>query len=101
MTEHPEEELAQADPSIHFFGKHRLPRGFILLWKKDVVLRYRFNERTLRDTTRTKDEIFKLYNKVLEQWGDAAPVTFIEDDFAWDIEFYLRKDKNCFREGCS
>lgn len=118
MTEHIKQDLPKVDPSIHRFGKHRLcvdgerarklspleavlgTRGFIPLWEKDVVLRYRFNERTLRDTKRTKEEILELFNKAVDQWGDAAPVTFIEDNVAWDFEFYLRKDKYCFEGGC-
>ncbi|KAF9967446.1 hypothetical protein BGZ70_009513 [Mortierella alpina] len=111
-------DLPAADPSIHYFGKHHLcvtgerahklsplelvagTRGFIPLWEKDVVLRYRFNKRSLRESKRTKEEILNLFNKAVEQWGDAAPVKFIEDDVAWDFEFDVRKDKYCFRDGC-
>ncbi|KAF9155856.1 hypothetical protein BG015_008327 [Linnemannia schmuckeri] len=115
---HIEQDLPKADPSTHRFGKHRLcvtgerahklsplelrggTRGFIPVWEKDVVLRYRFNDRSLRESKRTKKEILNLFNKAVEQWGDAAPVKFIEDEVVWDFEFDVRKDRFCFEDGC-
>ncbi|KAF9960879.1 hypothetical protein BGZ72_005549 [Mortierella alpina] len=102
------EHRPSKDPEIHYFGKKRLcvtgglarklsperivvgTKGFIPLWEKDVKLRYRFNERTLRESKRPKEEIVKVLNEAIKQWGDAAPVTFMEDGDLWDFEIHVR-----------
>ncbi|KAG0276203.1 hypothetical protein BGZ96_003427 [Linnemannia gamsii] len=94
----PKQDLPKVDPSIHRFGKNRLcvtreraykrspleitigTHGFILVWEKDVVLRYRFKEPSLRVSNGSKEGILKLFNKAVALWGDAAPVKFIKGD---------------------
>ncbi|KAF9973689.1 hypothetical protein BGZ75_001071 [Mortierella antarctica] len=104
---------------IHQFGKGRLcvtgerarelspleamlqaSDGFIPLWEKNVTLRYRFDWRTLSRSGKTKEEILALFNKAVNQWGDAAPVSFTESSTAWDFEFVILKDDDCDQTGC-
>ncbi|KAG9062259.1 hypothetical protein KI688_006591 [Linnemannia hyalina] len=75
-------------------------QGIIPLWVKGAVLRYRFNDITLQQSGRTKEEILNLFRKAVDMWGDAAPVKFTEDNVVWDFEFDVRKDKFCFDGGC-
>ncbi|KAF7721772.1 hypothetical protein EC973_004145 [Apophysomyces ossiformis] len=119
MTEHINDNLREPDPDIHVFRKglcvsgarprQRSPLelsldaqdGFIPLWAKGVVLRYRFDQRTLRWSGRTREEILKLFDKAVEKWGDAVPVKFVENTRAWDFEIIVREHKVCYQNGCT
>ncbi|KAF9281573.1 hypothetical protein BGZ68_006560, partial [Mortierella alpina] len=106
-------------PEIHYMGKNRLcvtgrparkfspekivvgTEGFIPLWEKGVHLRYRLNERTFRETKRSKEEVLKVLNEAIKQWGDSAPITLVEDSNLWDFEISLRNASDCRDDGCS
>ncbi|KAG0365259.1 hypothetical protein BGX24_004225 [Mortierella sp. AD032] len=91
-----EEDLPKFDPLAHRLGTY----GLIPLWDKGVVLQYRFDERSLRRSGRTKQEILKVFHKAISQWGDAVPVMFIENRALWDFEFVVREHKDCDQSGC-
>lgn len=71
----PDVDAPKVDPLVLVLGT----RGLIPLWDKGVILQYRFNERSLQRSGRTKQEILKLFNKAISQWGDAVPVIFTEN----------------------
>ena len=116
------------DPEVHRFGKnenivcdtdsrgHATPggqsrtaividssEGFIPLWAKSVVLRWRFNENSFSSFAKpaaAKAEVRKLLGEALVAWGDAAPVKFAERDDAWDFEVVVRETDRCSINGC-
>ncbi|KAH7045644.1 peptidase M10A and M12B matrixin and adamalysin [Linnemannia elongata] len=92
----PKEDTPKVDIKAHRLGTH----GFIPLWDKGVVLQYRFNERSLERSRRTKQEILKLFHKAVSQWGDAVPVMFLENRALWDFEFVVRQHEDCNISGC-
>ncbi|KAF9924384.1 hypothetical protein BGZ67_009324 [Mortierella alpina] len=113
------DDLPDAESTVHCFGKRRLcvtggramersplriileaSDGFVPLWEKNAVLRYRFDQRTLNQSGRSRDEILRLFHKALRQWGDAVPVTFQESTTAWDFEFVVRRNNDCDANGC-
>lgn len=112
------EHRPNTDPEIHYMGKNRLcvtgrparkfspekivvgTEGFIPLWEKGVHLRYRLNERTFRETKRSREEVLKVLNEAIKQWGDSAPITFVEDSNLWDFEISLRNASDCRDGGC-
>lgn len=114
-----QDDLPNEDSDVHYFGKGRLcvtgerarkrspleilleaSDGFIPLWENGVTLYYRFDQRTLRRSGKTKDEILTLFNKAVSQWGDAAPVAFKESTTAWDFEFVFMRNDDCNQTGC-
>jgi len=77
--------------------------GFIPLWAKNTVLRWRFQERSMlafKNPAAAKKEIRKLLGEALEQWGDAAPVKFKEDKDVWDFEIVMKQADSCSVFGC-
>ena len=118
------DELApEIQPLVHVFGKdchilcdteargHATPEnmspfdlalhaslGFIPLWEKGTVLRWRFQERALRlfaDSSGMTNTIRDLLGEAVLAWGDALPVKFTEDDDLWDFEIVVRNANNC------
>lgn len=120
------EAVHEREPLVHVFGnqivcdtdsrgyptpKNRSPleivleasEGFIPLWAKNLTLRWRFQERSLRyfrDPMAVKEEIKELLGDALLAWGDAAPIKFTEDNDLWDFEIVIRKEKDCDINGC-
>jgi Metallo-peptidase family M12B Reprolysin-like len=77
--------------------------GFIPLWEDDMILRWRFRERSLdyfEDPAAAKAEIRNLFADALLAWGSAAPVTFTHDDDLWDFEIVMRSGDQCNAFGC-
>ena len=77
--------------------------GFIPLWRKNVTLRWRFNEKSLKhftDIKAAKDEIRNLLGQALLLWGDAVPVKFSERTDAWDFEIVVEQKNDCDASGC-
>ena len=77
--------------------------GFIPLWVKNAILRWRFNERSMsafKNPSTAKTAIRGLLGKALLAWGTAAPVKFAERDDAWDFEIVMRKTNDCDANGC-
>ena len=72
--------------------------GFVPLWEIGTILRYRFQERSLRvfaDPERIKTEVKRLFAQGVSAWGDAAPVKFTENNDSWDFEFVVRNGNDC------
>lgn len=92
----PKEDTPKVDILAHRIGT----RGLIPLWDKGVVLQYRFDERSLKRSKRTKQEILALFHKAISQWGDAVPVMFLENRALWDFEFVVREQEDCDNSGC-
>ncbi|KAF9333065.1 hypothetical protein BG006_004053 [Podila minutissima] len=91
-----EDDAPKVDPVALRVGTN----GFIPLWAPGTVLHYRFNERSLRRSGRSKEQILMLFNKALSQWGDAVPVMFTENRITWDFEFVVRQHDDCDSNGC-
>ncbi len=77
--------------------------GFIPLWAKDVTLRWRFQQRSLRvfeDPAAAAAGIKRLFGAAVLAWGDAAPVKFTQRDDAWDFEIVVSGVDDCTPNGC-
>lgn len=77
--------------------------GFIPLWARDTVLRWRFREQSMKvfkNPAAAKTAIRRLLGDALLAWGDAAPVKFAERADAWDFEIVMRKSEDCDINGC-
>ena len=123
-----DDSASRAENQIHVFGKdkniicgtesrgHRTykegppaelaldaTKGFVPLWAKGTVLRWRFQERSLRlvdDSAETKAEVRELLGEALLSWGDAAPIKFTEDADLWDFEIVVKHVEECSINGC-
>lgn len=77
--------------------------GFIPLWDKDQMLRWRFQDRSMQvfeDPAAAAAEIETLFGEALLAWGDAAPVKFTKDNDAWDFEIVMSGVDDCDPNGC-
>ncbi len=77
--------------------------GFIPLWTKNTILRWRFRQRSMsnfENPTAAKQKIRELFGDALLSWGDAAPVKFTEDDDLWDFEIVMKQSDECSSQGC-
>jgi len=77
--------------------------GFIPLWAKDMTLRWRFREQSMKffdKPSAAKTAIRKLLGEALLAWGEAVPVKFAERDDVWDFEIVMRSSDNCTANGC-
>jgi len=114
------------DPEVHVFGNgfrcdtesrgHATPQGrnpaelvldasegFIPLWRKGSILRWRFRESSMRyfqSPAAAKTEIRKLLGDALVAWGDAAPVKFAEQPDVSDFEIVMKGNDDCDANGC-
>ena len=72
--------------------------GFIPLWEKNKVLRWRFNENSMnyfKDPGAAKRALRQLLAEAVDKWGDSAPVKFREAASAWDFQVYMSSADNC------
>jgi hypothetical protein len=77
--------------------------GFIPLWERNMLLRYRFQDRSLnrfRDPAALKAAIRQLFGEAVMAWGDAAPIRFAERPDSPDFEFVVRNADDCDTAGC-
>ena len=77
--------------------------GFIPLWEKETILRWRFQEQSLihfSSPSAAKTAIRTLLGNALLAWGDAVPVKFAERNDAWDFEIVVRESEDCDINGC-
>ncbi len=90
-----------ADPLQH---KLHISSGFVALWTRDVVLRWRFNEpsvaRFFSDAEAGKAKIRGLFVEALNAWGGSSPIGFAESDDVWDFEIVMRRNDDCDASGC-
>ena len=78
--------------------------GFVPLWAKDVILRWRFQEQSLsmfENGEAAKADIRQLLGEALVGWGDAVPVKFSEQRDVVDFEIVLRANSDCDANGCT
>ncbi|HEY0027877.1 MAG TPA: matrixin family metalloprotease [Allosphingosinicella sp.] len=79
--------------------------GFIPLWDRNVILRWRFQERSLarfRNPERVKNAVRTLLHAAIGAWGDAAPIRFSEQTVGgWDFEIAVRDGDHCSPAGCT
>ena len=78
--------------------------GFIPLWAEEVVLRWRFQERSMsifRDPPAAKGYIRTLFAEAIQLWGDAPPIRFTEVRDRWDFEIAVSPQANCSTNGCT
>ncbi|KAG0010755.1 hypothetical protein BGZ82_003286 [Podila clonocystis] len=73
-------------------------QGFIPLWDENVMLYFRFQDRTLQqyssDPEGTKNTIRELLITAIEKWGDGVLVRFMENDAIWDFEIAMHPDED-------
>jgi hypothetical protein len=77
--------------------------GFIPLWAKDTVLRWRFREASLSafdNPQKIRNEVKTLFAEALILWDFAVPIKFTEDNDLWDFEIDVSQSKNCNVFGC-
>lgn len=77
--------------------------GFIPLWEKDVILRWRFSPslyNVFNNPDAAMNGIRNIFAKGILLWKDAAPVRFSEKSDGWDFEIVVKQD-NCNPMGCS
>jgi hypothetical protein len=78
--------------------------GFIPLWAKDTVLRWRFQERSFLhfvNPEAAKAAVRDLFGQALVKWGSAAPVKFSEKTDVWDFEIVVKSADSCSINGCT
>lgn len=77
--------------------------GFVPLWERNTVLRWRFHETSMSpfgNANAAKSEIRKLMGEALLEWGKAAPVRFTENADTWDFQVVVKKADDCDINGC-
>lgn len=77
--------------------------GFIPLWDKETLLRWRFNETSMTvfaQPAAAKEYFRDRIRAALGLWGDAVPVRFKEVTDAWDFEVIFEADPKCNPNGC-
>jgi Matrixin len=77
--------------------------GFIPLWAKNSILRWRFNETAFsafRSPEVAKQAVRQLMGLALKGWGDAVPVTFSEQRDLYDFEIVVLSQPDCDANGC-
>lgn len=77
--------------------------GFVPLWAKGVMLRWRFQQRSLSvfaDPAAAATAITKLFGEAVMAWGPAAPIRFTQKDDAWDFEIVVKGVDDCSPNGC-
>lgn len=77
--------------------------GFIPLWAKGSILRWRFRPGTLRrfrNPTAAGAAIERLMGEAILAWGPAAPVRFAKRTTGWDFEIVVKAQDDCDASGC-
>lgn len=77
--------------------------GYIPLWERGTILRWRFQERAFRRFAKpeaAKTLVADLFAAAVLEWKDAAPVRFKHDDDLWDFELTVAPRKDCDVSGC-
>src|SRR5688500_15852427 len=72
--------------------------GFVPLWAKGTILRWRFRESSLTHSanpTAAKAAIEALLAEAILAWGPAAPVRFSKSDDLWDFEIVVKAQDDC------
>lgn len=84
--------------------KLHISSGFVVLWARDVVLRWRFNDASFAakfaDADDVKQRIRDLFARAQAAWGKSAPIGFAETDDVWDFEIVMRRNDDCDGSSC-
>jgi hypothetical protein len=78
--------------------------GFVPLWAKNTILRWRFHVRSMNyfdNPDAAKKAIRMLFAEAVMKWGKAAPVKFKEDNDVYDFEIVMRRADDCDSTGCT
>lgn len=78
--------------------------GFIPLWEPNRVLKWQFNENSMRYfryPSLAKGYIKQLFAEAISAWGDSAPIRFSQNSSGWDFEIYMSSTDNCSPNGCT
>jgi len=123
-----DELLARKKPLVHQYSKNKIvcstdklgyarpdgrspaelrvdtSEGFIPLWEKGSILRWKFSEDSLavfKHSSKIKKRLRKLMSNGLSAWGDFLPVKFSENEDASDFEIVVRESDKCSILGCT
>lgn len=74
----------------------------IPLWNQNVTLKWKFNSAfdDYTNSTEVKQYIRTIFTNAINEWGDASPVIFQEDNNQWDFDITILPD-NCNQSGCT
>lgn len=78
--------------------------GFIPLWDRNLVLRWRFNNASLSVFRRPDviaSRIREILGAAIMAWGDAAPIRFDENADNSDFEIVMKRFPDCTPQGCT
>ena len=76
--------------------------GFVPLWEKNKVLRWRFDEKSMNyfdDPSDAKRALRQLFAEAVAAWGDSAPVKFREAEGGWDFDIHMNSGDDCNSQG--
>lgn len=78
--------------------------GFIPLWQRNVVLRWRFQDRSMsvfRDPEAAAGYVRDIFAEGIMLWSDAVPIKFKEVGIGdvWDFEIVVSPDRKCMAPG--
>lgn len=105
------EVLCSTDSRGFATSKNRDPReivvdaseGFIPLWEKDSILRWRFDPNAVNYFMYPSEALKMIrdyFAEAIYRWDYACPVKFSEKHDAWDFEITIQQD-NCSVNGCT
>jgi hypothetical protein len=78
--------------------------GFVPLWARDQVLRWRFNRASvsvLRNATEVMERVRNVFTAAISAWGDAVPIRFVEEVDNSDFEISIERNEDCNVQGCT
>jgi Matrixin len=98
------EPIGYATPGNKILAKLKVDAslGFIPLWERGTILRWRFQENSFSvfaDPAAAQSAIRQLIGNALVSWGDAVPVTFSEQKENWHFEVSMRDADDCDQNG--
>ncbi|WP_162651212.1 matrixin family metalloprotease [Lentilitoribacter sp. Alg239-R112] len=78
--------------------------GFIPLWRQDVILRWRFQERSLaifKQPEAAKQYLRQILANGIMLWRDSVPIKFreVETGDTWDFEYVFNWQDKCIPNG--
>lgn len=78
--------------------------GFIPLWEKSRVLRWKFDAASLsvfQNPDAIKARVRELLALAIAAWGDAVPIGFQENSDNSDFRIVVRRNASCTPQGCT
>lgn len=120
-----EELRKSADETVHRFGRggHIICRtdsrprpksptrivvdateGFVPLWERNRVLRWKFDTASLAVFQHPEDiktRVRATFERSVAAWGDAAPIRFVESADNADFRMVMHRKEDCDATGCT